>query len=123
MASLAALFPIAWLVFLSLGPDKDDYLHPGRIFLVGMSAGAIHVGHLAYNGAGLTKQPPAVALMGAPLYWPDLDQAANAPWVSYLLGHAINPLTESLADVPFAAQEAMSVTPLVAAARKVVLVR
>ncbi len=32
MASFAALFPIAWLVFLSLGPDKDDYLHPGRIF-------------------------------------------------------------------------------------------
>ncbi|MEI5524508.1 ABC transporter permease subunit [Streptomyces brasiliscabiei] len=32
VASLAALFPIAWLVFLSLGPDKDDYLHPGRIF-------------------------------------------------------------------------------------------
>lgn len=32
LASLAALFPIAWLVFLSLGPDKDDYLHPGRIF-------------------------------------------------------------------------------------------
>ncbi|MGW0708018.1 sugar ABC transporter permease [Streptomyces sp. NPDC002643] len=32
VASLVALFPIAWLVFLSLGPDKDDYLHPGRIF-------------------------------------------------------------------------------------------
>ncbi len=32
VASFAALFPIAWLVFLSLGPDKDDYLHPGRIF-------------------------------------------------------------------------------------------
>jgi arabinogalactan oligomer/maltooligosaccharide transport system permease protein len=32
VACLAALFPIAWLVFLSLGPDKDDYLHPGRIF-------------------------------------------------------------------------------------------
>ncbi|MFE6362536.1 sugar ABC transporter permease [Streptomyces sp. NPDC057806] len=31
-ASLVALFPIAWLVFLSLGPDKDDYLHPGRIW-------------------------------------------------------------------------------------------
>ncbi|WP_406264196.1 carbohydrate ABC transporter permease [Actinacidiphila glaucinigra] len=30
-ASIIALFPIAWLVFLSLGPDKDDYLHPGRI--------------------------------------------------------------------------------------------
>ncbi|EKX62437.1 ABC transporter permease subunit [Streptomyces ipomoeae] len=32
VASLAALFPIVWLIFLSLGPDKDDYLHPGRIF-------------------------------------------------------------------------------------------
>jgi arabinogalactan oligomer/maltooligosaccharide transport system permease protein len=32
LASLIALFPIAWLVFLSLGPDKDDYLHPGRIW-------------------------------------------------------------------------------------------
>ncbi|MBC2902527.1 sugar ABC transporter permease [Streptomyces cupreus] len=31
-ASLIALFPIAWLVFLSLGPDKDDYLHPGDIW-------------------------------------------------------------------------------------------
>lgn len=30
-ASLVALFPIAWLVFLSLGPGKDDYLHPSRI--------------------------------------------------------------------------------------------
>jgi arabinogalactan oligomer/maltooligosaccharide transport system permease protein len=27
-----ALFPIIWLVFLSLGPDKDDYLHPGGIW-------------------------------------------------------------------------------------------
>lgn len=32
VASLIALFPIAWLVFLSLGPDKDDYLHPGEIW-------------------------------------------------------------------------------------------
>ncbi|MET8858263.1 carbohydrate ABC transporter permease [Streptomyces sp. NPDC004579] len=32
VASLVALFPIAWLVFLSLGPDQDDYLHPGRIW-------------------------------------------------------------------------------------------
>lgn len=32
MASLIALFPVAWLVFLSLGPDKDDYLHPGGIW-------------------------------------------------------------------------------------------
>ncbi|MFD5163495.1 sugar ABC transporter permease [Streptomyces hawaiiensis] len=31
-ASLTALFPVAWLFFLSLGPDKDDYLHPGRIW-------------------------------------------------------------------------------------------
>ncbi|MFE2046122.1 sugar ABC transporter permease [Streptomyces sp. NPDC059477] len=32
MASLIALFPVAWLVFLSLGPDADDYLHPGGIW-------------------------------------------------------------------------------------------
>ncbi|MFD8236497.1 sugar ABC transporter permease [Streptomyces sp. NPDC059696] len=32
IASLIAIFPIAWLVFLSLGPDKDDYLHPGGIW-------------------------------------------------------------------------------------------
>ncbi|MFF4538472.1 sugar ABC transporter permease [Streptomyces aureus] len=32
VASLVALFPIAWLVFLSLGPGEDDYLHPGRIW-------------------------------------------------------------------------------------------
>ncbi|MEV3860381.1 sugar ABC transporter permease [Streptomyces sp. NPDC050095] len=31
VSSFAALFPIGWLVFLSLGPDKDDYLHPSRI--------------------------------------------------------------------------------------------
>ncbi|MFF4013828.1 sugar ABC transporter permease [Streptomyces sp. NPDC001843] len=31
LASLVALAPVAWLVFLSLGPDKDDYLHPGKI--------------------------------------------------------------------------------------------
>ncbi|MEI7056924.1 carbohydrate ABC transporter permease [Nocardioides sp. CCNWLW239] len=31
VASLIALFPIVWLVYLSLGPDKDDYLHPGGI--------------------------------------------------------------------------------------------
>jgi len=30
-ASLVALFPIVWLLYLSLGPDKDDYLHPGGI--------------------------------------------------------------------------------------------
>jgi arabinogalactan oligomer / maltooligosaccharide transport system permease protein len=32
VASLIALFPIVWLVYLSLGPDKDDYLHPGGIW-------------------------------------------------------------------------------------------
>ncbi|MBN0047370.1 ABC transporter permease subunit [Streptomyces actuosus] len=32
LASVIALFPVAWLVFLSLGPDKDDYLHPGKIW-------------------------------------------------------------------------------------------
>ncbi|MFJ8822524.1 sugar ABC transporter permease [Streptomyces sp. NPDC102467] len=31
VASLIALFPIVWLVYLSAGPDKDDYLHPGGI--------------------------------------------------------------------------------------------
>ncbi|MGW1888738.1 sugar ABC transporter permease [Streptomyces sp. NPDC002004] len=31
VASLIALFPVVWLVFLSLGSQKDDYLHPGRI--------------------------------------------------------------------------------------------
>lgn len=32
VASLIAFFPVAWLVYLSLGPDKDDYLHPGGIW-------------------------------------------------------------------------------------------
>ena len=32
VASLIALFPIVWLIFLSLGPDTDDYLHPGGIW-------------------------------------------------------------------------------------------
>ncbi|MFF7166604.1 sugar ABC transporter permease [Streptomyces sp. NPDC008086] len=32
VASLIALFPVVWLLFLSLGPDKDDYLHPGGIW-------------------------------------------------------------------------------------------
>ncbi|MER6958584.1 sugar ABC transporter permease [Streptomyces sp. NPDC000618] len=32
VASVIALFPIGWLVYLSLGPDKDDYLHPGGIW-------------------------------------------------------------------------------------------
>ncbi|MFD6152328.1 sugar ABC transporter permease [Streptomyces sp. NPDC060243] len=31
LASLVALVPVVWLAFLSLGPGKDDYLHPGRI--------------------------------------------------------------------------------------------
>ncbi|MEU0600397.1 ABC transporter permease subunit [Streptomyces sp. NPDC006393] len=31
VASLIALAPVAWLFFLSLGPEKDDYLHPGKI--------------------------------------------------------------------------------------------
>lgn len=31
VASLVALFPVVWLTYLSLGPDKDDYLHPGEI--------------------------------------------------------------------------------------------
>ncbi|MEV5983994.1 ABC transporter permease subunit [Streptomyces sp. NPDC052051] len=32
VAGLIAFFPVAWLFFLSLGPDKDDYLHPGQIW-------------------------------------------------------------------------------------------
>ncbi|AVH59126.1 MULTISPECIES: sugar ABC transporter permease [Streptomyces] len=32
VASLIAMFPIAWLFYLSLGPDKDDYLHPAGIW-------------------------------------------------------------------------------------------
>ncbi|QTD98122.1 sugar ABC transporter permease [Streptomyces cyanogenus] len=31
LASLIALAPVAWLFYLSLGPDKEDYLHPGGI--------------------------------------------------------------------------------------------
>ncbi|MEV6049506.1 ABC transporter permease subunit [Streptomyces sp. NPDC052107] len=31
VASLIALAPVAWLIFLSLGPEKDDYLHPAKI--------------------------------------------------------------------------------------------
>ncbi|MFJ9695333.1 sugar ABC transporter permease [Kitasatospora sp. NPDC101183] len=30
-AGLIALFPVAWILFVSLGPDKNDYLHPGKI--------------------------------------------------------------------------------------------
>ncbi|MER6219347.1 sugar ABC transporter permease [Streptomyces sp. 900105755] len=32
IASLVAFFPVGWLIFLSLGPDKDDYLHPSGIW-------------------------------------------------------------------------------------------
>ncbi|MEV7783068.1 carbohydrate ABC transporter permease [Kitasatospora sp. NPDC088351] len=32
LASLIALFPVAWILYVSLGPDKTDYLHPGEIF-------------------------------------------------------------------------------------------
>jgi arabinogalactan oligomer/maltooligosaccharide transport system permease protein len=32
VASLVAFLPVGWLIFLSLGPDKDDYLHPGQIW-------------------------------------------------------------------------------------------
>ncbi|MFD8815887.1 sugar ABC transporter permease [Streptomyces sp. NPDC059627] len=32
IASLIAFFPVGWLIFLSLGPDKDDYLHPSGIW-------------------------------------------------------------------------------------------
>ncbi|MFE2728920.1 sugar ABC transporter permease [Kitasatospora sp. NPDC059327] len=32
LASLIALFPVVWILYVSLGPDKTDYLHPGEIF-------------------------------------------------------------------------------------------
>jgi len=32
VASLIALFPVLYIGFISLGPDKMDYLHPGAIF-------------------------------------------------------------------------------------------
>ncbi|WP_457032309.1 sugar ABC transporter permease [Kitasatospora sp. P5_F3] len=32
IASLVALFPVLYIGFISLGPDKMDYLHPGQIF-------------------------------------------------------------------------------------------
>lgn len=32
VASLVALFPVVYIGFISLGPDKMDYLHPGQIF-------------------------------------------------------------------------------------------
>ncbi|MGK4584463.1 sugar ABC transporter permease [Kitasatospora sp. HPMI-4] len=31
VASLIALFPVLWIAWISLGPDKTDYLHPGDI--------------------------------------------------------------------------------------------
>ncbi|PZH15767.1 ABC transporter permease [Streptomyces sp. NTH33] len=31
LASLIAAAPVVWLIYLSLGPDKTDYLHPGAI--------------------------------------------------------------------------------------------
>ncbi|GHJ38082.1 sugar ABC transporter permease [Streptomyces sp. TS71-3] len=31
VAGVIAVFPVGWLVYLSLGPDKNDYLHPGGI--------------------------------------------------------------------------------------------
>ncbi|MFJ9952211.1 sugar ABC transporter permease [Kitasatospora sp. NPDC091207] len=31
LASLIALFPVVWILYVSLGPDKTDYLHPGEI--------------------------------------------------------------------------------------------
>jgi arabinogalactan oligomer/maltooligosaccharide transport system permease protein len=32
LASLVALLPIAYIAYISFGPDKMDYLHPGAIF-------------------------------------------------------------------------------------------
>ncbi|MER8188503.1 carbohydrate ABC transporter permease [Kitasatospora sp. NPDC094015] len=32
LAALIAVFPVLWIAFISLGADKTDYLHPGRIF-------------------------------------------------------------------------------------------
>ncbi|MFF8771246.1 sugar ABC transporter permease [Kitasatospora sp. NPDC015120] len=31
LASLIALFPVTWILYVSFGPDKTDYLHPGEI--------------------------------------------------------------------------------------------
>jgi arabinogalactan oligomer/maltooligosaccharide transport system permease protein len=31
VAAVIAVFPIGWLLYLSLGPDKNDYLHPDAI--------------------------------------------------------------------------------------------
>ena len=32
VTAFVAAFPVAWIVFISLGPNENDYLHPGRIF-------------------------------------------------------------------------------------------
>ncbi|MEV6111722.1 ABC transporter permease subunit [Streptomyces sp. NPDC052109] len=45
VASLIALAPVAWLIFLSLGPEKDDYLHPGKI-----------LGKLSFSNYGFVLQ-------------------------------------------------------------------
>ncbi|MEV6651159.1 carbohydrate ABC transporter permease [Streptomyces sp. NPDC051219] len=31
VASFIAFFPVAWIAWISLGPDKTDFLHPGKI--------------------------------------------------------------------------------------------
>jgi arabinogalactan oligomer/maltooligosaccharide transport system permease protein len=31
VAAFVAAFPVAWILYISLGSGKDDYLHPGRI--------------------------------------------------------------------------------------------
>ncbi|GAA1256790.1 ABC transporter permease subunit [Kitasatospora nipponensis] len=31
LASLVAVFPVLWIFYIALGPDKNDYLHPGAI--------------------------------------------------------------------------------------------
>ncbi|MEU6554784.1 ABC transporter permease subunit [Streptomyces sp. NPDC046915] len=48
LASLIALAPVAWLIFLSLGPDKDDYLHPSKI-----------LGHLTFSNYSFVLQHTA----------------------------------------------------------------
>lgn len=32
VAAFVAAFPVVWILFISLGPDENDYLHPGKIF-------------------------------------------------------------------------------------------
>ncbi|MFJ3301917.1 sugar ABC transporter permease [Streptomyces sp. NPDC086549] len=49
VASLIALAPVAWLFFLSLGPDKDSYLHPGKILgKIGFSNYSFVLEHTAF---------------------------------------------------------------------------